>query len=453
MNRMTVEKLHPFDRIHFLHNFPAVYLPHEDVGFIRRKAHNIYRKAVHAGKWQNFAAGIGTGAAYASLHGLHWHPHWITIIELILFLINVVIFSVNLILLSINILSHLKGSANRSHLIDSSTPLIAPLVVLDYGTICIGIMLYSHELGALVQKSSLQGLFWSYLSLSVIVCGPMTFVWFGWGKSLHLRSFSMTGAFLVFPLMLVGTIAFNTLAVIEPTSPSALSIWILGYIFQGLGMAIAYIFITVHFYRAIRYGFHRGAAAGSTFISVGPPGFTALTILQLGSLGRKILPLHTPLPQEAADMIYYTSIPMALCLVGVALYCWVFAMVPWICTFTKHIMYNPAGAWPLTFPCTGFTLTLGLLGNIFESHAFWILQAFFTGYICLAFLLLFPCWLYRIVVPPDPELLAARSKYFEEAYDQLNFWGSIRMAEEAEHQYIANNGNKDRDNEGPSGFV
>jgi len=121
----------------------------------------------------------------------------------------------------------------------------------------------------------------------------MTFMWFGQGKSFRLRSFAMTGAFLVFPLvctfskicicvselnppnqMLVGTVAFNTLAIVEPTDSSALAIWALGYLFQGLGMAIAFIvgadsslpyssrliilqFITVHFYRAIRYGFHR----------------------------------------------------------------------------------------------------------------------------------------------------------------------------------------------------
>jgi len=81
-------------------------------------------------------------------------------------------------------------------------------------------------------------------------------------------------------------------------------------------------YITVHFYRAIRYGFHRcvnhldcrsqipliliwacsGSAANSTFVSVGPPGnligchnyirltplpgFTALAILKLGTYGR-----------------------------------------------------------------------------------------------------------------------------------------------------------------------
>jgi tellurite resistance protein TehA-like permease len=304
--------------------------------------------------------------------------------------------------------------------------------------------------------NSFQGLFWSYLALALLVCGPMTFVWFGWGKSFHLRTFAMTGAFLVFPLMLVGTIAFNVLGVIEPTDSSALAIWVLGYVFQGLGMAITFIFITVHFYRAIRYGFHRGAAASSTFVSVGPPGFTALALLKLGSYGRTMIPLHTPLPQEAADIIYYSSIPIALCLVGLALYCWVFAIVPWIFTSTKHVMYNPAGAWPLTFPCTGFTLALGTLGNIFESHGFWILQAFFTGYICLAFMVLLPSWLYRIVVPPDPKVLAARGQYFEEAYDHLNFWSSARMAEEAERQYFTTIGNKQHQDENPvapSGFM
>jgi tellurite resistance protein TehA-like permease len=326
-------------------------------------------------------------------------------------------------------------------------------------------MLYAEELGA-TRMNSFQGLFWSYLALAVLICGYMTFVWFGWGKSFRLRSFAMTGAFLVFPLvcmlleescvsglsslqMLVGTVAFNTLRIIEPSDSNAFSIWVLGYMFQGLGMAIAFIFITVHFYRAIRFGFHRGAAANSTFVSVGPPGFTALAVLQLGSHGREILPIHTPLPREAADVIYYASIPMALCLTGVAMYCWVFAMLPWIFTSTKHIMYNPAGAWPLTFPCTGFIMTLGVLGDIFGSHTFWILHAVFTGYICLAFSILLPSWLYRIVVPPDPELLAARSKYFEEAYDHLNFWKSARLAEEAERQYFTTIANNHHEDENP----
>lgn len=48
------------------------------------------------------------------------------------------------------------------------------------------------------------------------------------------------------------------------------------------------------------------------------------------------LPLHTPLPQEAADVIYYSSIPVALGLVGLAIYCWVFAMLPWLYVTLRH---------------------------------------------------------------------------------------------------------------------
>ena len=121
---LTNTETHPLYGKHFLHNLP-MHLPRDKPGFVNRNAHNLYRKAVHAGKWQNFAAGIGTGAAYSSLHGLHWHPHWLTIIEyvflleplptlslsrlivphrLILFFTNVAIFSINLILLTTNIL-------------------------------------------------------------------------------------------------------------------------------------------------------------------------------------------------------------------------------------------------------------------------------------------------------------------------------------------------------------
>ena len=60
------------------------------------------------------------------------------------------------------------------------------------------------------------------------------------------------------------------------------------------------------------------------------------------------------------------------------------------------------------------------------------------------------------MVPPDPKLLAARSKYFEEAYDHLNFWSSIRLAEEAEREYfttIGDDKHKDENPVGPSAFM
>jgi len=41
--------------------------------------------------------------------------------------------------------------------------------------------------------------------------------------------------------MLVGTVAVNTLRIIDPADPNAFSIWVLAYLFQGFGMAISFI--------------------------------------------------------------------------------------------------------------------------------------------------------------------------------------------------------------------
>ena len=195
---MDLEKVVPSNGVLPVHPI-TVRLSDEEAGNTRPKEYNICRKALHAGKWQNFAAGIGTGAAYASLHGLHWHPHWVTIIEdvrhvqppsegaVILYRCvaqahplfhkhhhilrqsgtfehqHTVCVSSSYVcmdyLISNRSIARLRQDIARKNLFDPLTPLVAPLIVLDYGTICIGVMLYAHKLGA-PQTDSLQGLFW-----------------------------------------------------------------------------------------------------------------------------------------------------------------------------------------------------------------------------------------------------------------------------------------------------
>ena len=70
-----------FHHIHFPHNLPSAYGENERIGFIHRTATNLVQKAIYGAKWQNFAAGVGTGATYVTLHALHWHPHWLTVVE------------------------------------------------------------------------------------------------------------------------------------------------------------------------------------------------------------------------------------------------------------------------------------------------------------------------------------------------------------------------------------
>lgn len=86
--------------------------------------------------------------------------------------------------------------------------------------------------------------------------------------------------------MLVGTMAVNALERVPPWHPQTVGILVTGYILQGVGFGVASCFIIVSQYRAIRYGFNRGASAATGFLACGPFGYTALVLIRLGELGR-----------------------------------------------------------------------------------------------------------------------------------------------------------------------
>ena len=62
----------------------------------------------------------------------------------------------------------------------------------------------------------------------------MLMIWFN--KPHDLTTFTPAWAFLIFPMMLVGVIAFNVLRVIPPEGTQAIGVLLVGYAFQGLGM-------------------------------------------------------------------------------------------------------------------------------------------------------------------------------------------------------------------------
>lgn len=87
-------------------------------------------------------------------------------------------------------------------------------------------------------------------------------------------------------------------------------------------------------------------------------------------------------------------------------------------------------AWPRA---VGFISALSIFGDIFNSQVFFYAHAFFTAYVCLAFVILLPTWVYRLIVPTDTELLELRARCFED--DSLDFWSAVKAADEAERKF------------------
>ena len=88
---------------------------------------------------------------------------------------------------------------------DPSVALVVPLVTIDFATICVGIYQYAHELAgfdATQYPTKYIGIYWVYFAVALCTSVPVTFGWFGSvGKAHELSSFSLTGCFLVFPIV------------------------------------------------------------------------------------------------------------------------------------------------------------------------------------------------------------------------------------------------------------
>ena len=72
-------------------------------------------------------------------------------------------------------------------------------------------------------------------------------IWFN--KTHDIRTMSPAWMFLVFPMMLVGVVAFNVLRTMDPTDNRAVGVLFIGYFFQGIGFFVTMFYICIYFLR------------------------------------------------------------------------------------------------------------------------------------------------------------------------------------------------------------
>jgi len=327
---------------------------------------------------------MGTGAVYVTLAGLKNHPgHPLTVVETIFYFLNMVLFLLNTTTLLLQFILYPRQA--RRLITDPTKGIFVPLMVLSFATIIIGTINYGVPAGH-VTPDFIYGLFWTYVALSVAVCFPMLMIWFN--KPHDLTKFTPAWAFLVFPMMLVGVVAFNTLKVIAPEEPRALGVLLTGYIFQGLGFFMTFFYICIYILRIMTTGFMDGHQANGAFVACGPPGFTALALINLADYSRDIL-THRQLISDIAGEVWYAgSILAALLLFGLAVFFFIFGALPY--WFKLHKNLNEIlGCWALTFPNVGWILTLRKLGDIFDIQGFHVLNLVMTIFMCVTWLVLF----------------------------------------------------------------
>ncbi|KAF8158445.1 voltage-dependent anion channel [Crassisporium funariophilum] len=325
-------------------------------------------RRIHGWSWQAFPVGMGTGAVYVTLSGLKERHSVLTHIETVFYFLNMAIFLLNTLTLLLQAILFPKQAWRL--LTDPVKGIFVPLIVLSFATIIIGTINYGVPSGH-VSPEFIYALFWIYVVFALIACFLMLMIWFN--KPHELANFTPAYAFLIFPMMLVGVVAFNVLRVMNPEDNRALGVLLTGYFFQGLGFFMTFFYICIYIIRLIMTGFLRGHQANGAFVACGPPGFTALALIKLGEQAQIILPHHGLISTNAGEIWYAGSIMASLLLFGLAAFFFVFGALPY--WFKVHKRLDEIlGCWALTFPNVGWIATLRLLGDIFHLDGFYVLH-------------------------------------------------------------------------------
>ncbi|PBK60602.1 hypothetical protein ARMSODRAFT_897712 [Armillaria solidipes] len=347
-----------------------------------------FARRIHGWSWQAFPIVMGTSTVYMTLSNLKHHPAFVSRIETVFFFFNIVLFLLNIFMLLSQAILFPRHAWTL--LKDPIQGIFVPLMVLSLATIVIGTVNYDITYGH-IGPNLIYALFWQgrlriYLAFSIAACFPMLKIWFS--QSHDLAHFAPAYAFLVFPLMLTGIVAANTLKVIDASDPRALGLLLVGYIVHGLGFFMAFFYLAIYILRTQTNGFMHGGQANGAFVACGPPGFSALTLITLGDHARTILPARGYIADIAGDVWYSASVLASLLLYGLALFFFIFGLMPYRFSLRRH-MNEILGCWALTFPNVGWITTTRSLGDIFQIQGFFTFHLIMTILMCITWLVLF----------------------------------------------------------------
>ncbi|KAK7451701.1 hypothetical protein VKT23_012380 [Stygiomarasmius scandens] len=321
-------------------------------------------RRVHGWSCQAFPVGMGTGAVYVTLSDIKEGSRTLTTIETIFFFLNIALFLLNTMMLTAQAILYPRQAWRFIR--DPVKGVFMPLVVLSFATIIIGIINYAFPMGH-VSIKVLYALFWVYVALALVTCFPMLMIWFN--NPHDLNKFSPNFAFLIFPMMLVGVVSFNILQVMNPSDARAVGVLFVGYFFQGLGFFMTFIYIIIYIIRIMITGFMDGSQANSAFVTCGPPGFTALALINLGVHAQEILDIHGLVTPRAGEVWYAASVMCALMLYGLAMFLFLFSVLPYCFKLHQHLN-EIVGCWALTFPNVGWINATRVLGDTLNISGF-----------------------------------------------------------------------------------
>lgn len=312
--------------------------------------------------WAWFTFPMSTGGIAVLLSQTPHRFHGLDIIGLIVFIFNLFLFF-GLCVTMITRFVLCKGTFVRS-IHHPTESLFIPTFFLAIGIIIVGIKQYAHTGPWIVTL--LIVLFWIYFAVTFCLAVIQYVILFT-GKPYTIQSMTPAWILPVFPIMLAGPIGSSVVALQDTLQ--GIPIVIAGVAAQGLGFTVSILMYANYIGRLMSYGLPQKNARPGMFITVGPPSFTALTLIGMSNEAVRLFPsdfISTSInvPEVLRVMALFTAI--FLWLVSF----WLFS-ISFVATalgiregITFHLTW-----WALVFPNVGFTLETIQIGSSLNSVA------------------------------------------------------------------------------------
>ncbi|KAK2056921.1 C4-dicarboxylate transporter/malic acid transporter [Colletotrichum caudatum] len=225
---------------------------------------------------------------------------------------------------------------------------------------------------------TLRVCFWLYLVLTFFLSVGMYHLLFNGRRRLSLDNMTPAWILPIFPLMLSGTLAAFT----APSQPpnQAAAMLIAGLAAQGLGFFISAFMYAIYLSRLMTIGLP--IQRPGMFIAVGPPSFTAATLVTMGAqVPRLVSAAESFIPESLRSGAYLTDMEnpgtVALAVRATSLFAAVFlwGLSFWFfssaCLATVVGMPDPCfhlSWWSFVFPNVGFAIATIRIGIAIGSE-------------------------------------------------------------------------------------
>ncbi|EGU86182.1 hypothetical protein FOXB_03318 [Fusarium oxysporum f. sp. conglutinans Fo5176] len=214
-----------------------------------------------------------------------------------------------------------------------------------------------------------------------------------------VHTMTPTWVFPAYPLLLNAPFAANLIAAADSAghklSTNTVAMALGATAIQGTGCLIAFMISSAFIYRLMTQKLPRDMQRPGIFMSIGPYGFTAAGIAQLGSQADLVIPPNFLDNPQFAAIIKVISILVSLWLWGLAMWFFIVCVgALWKYSLSGHHLPFQMTWWSFVFPNTALVTATSVMGKIFDSDGLHIFASVMTAAIIIVWALIFirMCW-------------------------------------------------------------